>query len=254
LSYTFARRPLERIGPLQCGPWAAGQRRSGQPPAGAGRARAGEGPWVPGDRFPCSVAEGEGPAKWTPAARRGGRRCLLYQRGGALQVGRARLRARLGAREGGEHLVLVRNRPELVARRGGSDGGHGGEQGGGLARFRGAATPLWQPARLPATDGPTVMLLGVSAGLGRSERQGRHGTDRRSVERSPAGRRAARGGGGDFEVVLGRVWPRGTSLRKARGGSDVEAAYDARAGALARWSAGDVASAWNCFGLALFER
>jgi hypothetical protein len=41
---------------------AAVRPNSGQPPAGAGRARAGEGPWVLGDRFQGSIAEGEGPA------------------------------------------------------------------------------------------------------------------------------------------------------------------------------------------------
>jgi hypothetical protein len=40
----------------------------------------------------------------------------------------------------------------------------------------------------------------------------------------PAGQRAARGGGGDFETVLGRACLQGTSLGKARGGSDTEAA------------------------------
>jgi hypothetical protein len=44
------------------------------------------------------------------------------------------------------------------------------------------------------------------------------------------------------------------NLGRRAGGSDVEVAYGARAGALARWSADDVASGWNCFGLALFER
>jgi hypothetical protein len=37
---------------------------SGEPLAGAGRARAGEGPWVLGDRFRGSVVEGEGSARW----------------------------------------------------------------------------------------------------------------------------------------------------------------------------------------------
>jgi hypothetical protein len=137
----FCREALEKK--FGFAMWPLGDRpeavrpNSGQPPAGAGRARVGEGPWVLGDRFPCSVAAGKGPAGWASAARRSGRRCLLYQRGGALWVGWARLRARLGAREGGEQLVLVRNRPELVARRGGSDGEHGGERGGAGAIQRG---------------------------------------------------------------------------------------------------------------------
>jgi hypothetical protein len=40
---------------------AAVRPNSGQPPAGAGWTRAGEGPWVLGDRFPGSVAAGKGP-------------------------------------------------------------------------------------------------------------------------------------------------------------------------------------------------
>jgi hypothetical protein len=70
---------------------------------------------------------------------------------------------------------------------------------------------------------------------------GGQGTDRRSVGRSrPDG--AWREERLDFEAALGRAWLRGTSLGKARGGSDVEAAYGARgrSGAL---GAGDVASA-----------
>jgi hypothetical protein len=47
------------------------------------------------------------------------------------------------------------------------------ERGRGLARdAEGAATPLWQHACLPTTDGPTTTSLGVCAGLGRSARQG----------------------------------------------------------------------------------
>jgi hypothetical protein len=50
----------------------------------------------------------------------------------------------------------------------------------------------------------------------------------------------------------GHAWLRGTSLGKARGGSDVEAAYGARAGAL--WRAGaratsrrhEIVSDWPC--------
>jgi hypothetical protein len=51
----------------------AGRPNSGEPLAGAGRARAGVDPWVFGDRFRGSVVEGEGPARGAPAARRGGR-------------------------------------------------------------------------------------------------------------------------------------------------------------------------------------
>jgi hypothetical protein len=65
------------------------------------------------------MGQGEGRRGGAPAARHGGRRGLLCRRGGALLVDRACRRAQLGAREGGGQLVLVRSRPELVARCGG---------------------------------------------------------------------------------------------------------------------------------------
>jgi hypothetical protein len=43
LSYPFARRPSARIIVLQCGPWAAGRRGSGQIPAGPAAGPVGEG-------------------------------------------------------------------------------------------------------------------------------------------------------------------------------------------------------------------
>jgi hypothetical protein len=115
---------------------------------------------------------------------------------------------------------------------------------GGLARHRGrsaarrdaeGAAPLYGGQESTATS------LGVKAGLGRSERQWGQGADRWSVGRSrPDGAWCEEG---DSEATMGRAWLRRTSLGKTRGGSDVEAAYSARAGALARWSAGDVTSA-----------
>jgi hypothetical protein len=53
----FAMWPLAMAG-------GAGRPNSGEPLAGAGRARAGEGPWVLGDRFRGSVVEGEGSTRW----------------------------------------------------------------------------------------------------------------------------------------------------------------------------------------------
>jgi hypothetical protein len=79
--YPFAETPSERYSSLQCHPWggraAAVRPNSGQPPTGAGRARAGEGPWVARARFAGLV--GVVSDRWggTPAARRGGRRGLL---------------------------------------------------------------------------------------------------------------------------------------------------------------------------------
>jgi hypothetical protein len=43
LSYPFAGRPSERSFVLQCGPWAAGRRGSGQIPAGPAAGPVGEG-------------------------------------------------------------------------------------------------------------------------------------------------------------------------------------------------------------------
>jgi hypothetical protein len=114
----------------------------------AGRARAGEGPWVLGDRFPCSVAAGNGPARggaggqarWPPR--------LEFRWHGLNAGGMGSWGAIADAREGGEQLVLVRSRPELAARRGGLQWRHGGERGRGGARpgamQRGSA-PLWWP-------------------------------------------------------------------------------------------------------------
>jgi hypothetical protein len=55
---------------------------SGEPLAGAGRARAGIGPWVLGGRFRGLVVEGKGRRGGAPAASGGGRRGLLCQRWG----------------------------------------------------------------------------------------------------------------------------------------------------------------------------
>jgi hypothetical protein len=90
-------------------------------------------------------------------------------------------------------------------------------------------------------EGTDGAHLGARAGLGESAWQWGRRTVRRSVGCLPAD--AQREEGADSEAALGLAWLRGTSLGKARGGSNIEAAYDARAGTLARWSAGDVASA-----------
>jgi hypothetical protein len=51
---------------------------------------------------------------------------------------------------------------------------------------------------------------------------GGQGTDRSAGRSRPDG--ARREEEGDFEAALGRAWPRGTSLGKARGGSNAEVA------------------------------
>jgi hypothetical protein len=130
---------------------AAVRPNSGQPPAGAGRARAGEEPWVIGDPFPGSVATGKGPARGGAAGQARWPPRLEFRRHGLDAGAWGGWGAIVDAREGGEQLVLVRSRPELAARR----GGHGGERGGrsgatqgqerGSARCRGGSAPLWWP-------------------------------------------------------------------------------------------------------------
>jgi hypothetical protein len=63
-SYPFAVRPLKRFFPLQCSPWAAGQRRSGQIPANRQLGLAGHGLGRGlGDRFLGLVGAGRSPAR-----------------------------------------------------------------------------------------------------------------------------------------------------------------------------------------------
>jgi hypothetical protein len=112
-------------------------------------------------------------------------------------------------------------------------GGHGRSAGERLGAMQGAATPLWRPARMPATDDPTATLLGVSVGLGRCERQRSHGTNRWSAGRSrPDGARREEEGGrtsrpswdarGFGERASGRregLGRRGGRTRRARAGT-----------------------------------
>jgi hypothetical protein len=99
LSYPFAGRPSERSLALQCGPWAAGQRRSGQT-AGPGRPGTGGGGAL-GPRGPipvlgCSGERADGvwrrrqrlpttatpvPARLRPGQGKGWLRKLLQMRG-----------------------------------------------------------------------------------------------------------------------------------------------------------------------------
>jgi hypothetical protein len=153
------------------------------------------------------------------------------------------------AREGGETLGLVHSRPGLELAAAASNGA-----GGGLTAARpgqeGSAPLYGRPGSPLATTGPSAASMGARAGLGRSEWQG-EGTDRRSVghSRPDSARREERV---DSEAALGRAWLRGTSLGKARGGSDVEAAYGTHARAL--WHAGaratsrrpEIVSDWPC--------
>jgi hypothetical protein len=147
LSYPFAVRPLKRFFLLQCSPWAAGQRWSGQilanrrpGPAGHGRGR---GLGSLGTDSHAQSQRGKG--------RRGGRRQPgRGSRGGRPVPVRAAWeglvngwRALVDAREGGEGLGSVHIRPEVVARRGGSGGGHGWSAGARLGVMQGAVPLLW---------------------------------------------------------------------------------------------------------------
>jgi hypothetical protein len=127
---------------------------------------------------------------------------------------------------------LACSRPEVVAHRGGSGGGHGWSVGGAAWRdVGGAVTPLWRLVCLPATEVLTATLLGASAGLRRSERQG--GMERTGGPfgiRWPVGARCEEGarlrGGLGGRVAWGRA-----ASRRGPGGSNVEGRAPARSGA-----------------------
>jgi hypothetical protein len=144
-----------------------------------------------------------------PAARPGGRRGLCASEVRAAPTNWGWLGARVGAGKGGGQLVLVRGRPELVARRGGHLWRHGWRAGGGarLGAMQRGSAPLWQPR----IDGDVPRCTRRP----REERMaGGHGTDRWSVGCSPAGRCAARGGGGLRGGLGARVaWGRAASGR-----------------------------------------
>jgi hypothetical protein len=110
---------------------AAIRPNSGQPPAGAGRARAGEGPWVLGDRFRGSDGAGRRPARGALVARHGG--CRGWNSGGvgSMQGAWGGWGVRVGAEKGGGMVHLACSRPELAARRGGLRWRHGWRAGGG---------------------------------------------------------------------------------------------------------------------------
>jgi hypothetical protein len=121
---------------------AAVRPNSSQPPAGAGRARAGEGPLVLGDRFLCLDGAGRRPtrggaggqARWPPRP--------VYRWWGSMQGAWGGWRVRVGAGKGGGDPGLACSRPEVVARRGGSGGGHGWSAGARLGAMQGASAPF----------------------------------------------------------------------------------------------------------------
>jgi hypothetical protein len=229
LSYPFAGRPSERNFVLQCGPGRPGSGGPakfrptagwGRPGTGGGGSLGPRGP-IPGlscggeragegrRRRPGTVTAAAGiPAAWARCRGVGwlGIYCRCEGRWGA---------ARFGTQPAGacssSWLLAWRRRTT--------------RRGEWLGAMQGAATPSWRPARLPATDGPTTTLLGVSAGLGRCERQGRRGTDRRSVGvRRPDG--ARREEGVDSEAASVGAWPGEGRPRDAEG-LDAEARYGA---------------------------
>jgi hypothetical protein len=100
--------------------------------------------------------------------------------------------------------------------------------------------------------------LGACADLGRSEQQG-EARSRRGVGGGRAGR-PARGArrGQDFEAASVGTWPReGAASGRGRWARMLRGRAPARGGAgrgaLALWSAGDVATDVFSFGLALFD-
>jgi hypothetical protein len=133
----------------------------------------------------------------------------------------ARLFVVVDAKDGGEGLGLVPSQPGLELTAAASNGAGGGSTAARPEQEGGA--PLYgRPGSSSVTTRPSATSMGARAGLGRNEWQG--GLERTDGPPGVPGR-TARGArrGEDFETVLGRAWLRGTSLGKARGGSDAEA-------------------------------
>jgi hypothetical protein len=168
--------------------WSSGMaaggsgQNSGEGLAGEGRGWVEDGRGLTTGRFGVEVGAGRGLTRGRTGSRRWWPPRAMLRRDRSFDR-RARRRGR-GLRESGRARVAWSRSPWLLGFAAvGSDGGHGRRAGAWLgARCRGAATPLWQHACLPATDGPTVTSLGVCAGLGRSARQGGREIDRWSKE------------------------------------------------------------------------
>jgi hypothetical protein len=187
---------------LQQGPWkeislrnvvpggraAAVRPNSGQPPAGAGRARAGEGPWVLGDRFPGSVAAGRGLARGSADGQAQWPRLPKFLRRGLDAGGVGRLRSfggckgRWGAARFGTQPAGACSSPWRARWRAGRAAWRDAGAGARLGSMQRGAVPLYGGQESTATS------LGVNAGLGRSERQG--GKERTSGPSGVPGRTA----------------------------------------------------------------
>jgi hypothetical protein len=135
------------------------------------------------------------------------------------------------AKDGEEGLGLVHSRPGLELAAVASNGAGGGLTAAQPGQEGGA--PLYgRPGSSSATTRPSAASMGVRAGLGRSEWQGRQGTDRWSVGRSrPDGARHEEGV--DSEAASVGAWP-GEGRPRDAGGPDAEARYGARGAARCR--------------------
>jgi hypothetical protein len=140
-------KALKKNGGFAMGPLGAGRRRSGQIPANrrpgpAGRGR-GRVLGSVGTDSRARSGRGGGRQGAAPAARpsdRGGRPVPARAAREGRVSGR---RALVDAREGREGLGSVHIRPEVVARRDGSGGGHGWSAGARLGAMQGAVPLLW---------------------------------------------------------------------------------------------------------------
>jgi hypothetical protein len=175
---------------------AAVRPNSGQPPVEVGRARAGEDPWVLGDRFPGSVAAGRGLARGGAGGQARWPRLPEFLRRGLDAGGVGQLRS-FGGCKGRWGAARFGTQPAGACS---SPWGHGGERGGrpGATQGAGARLGSMQRGAAPLYGGQesTATSLGVNVGLGSSERQWRQGTDRWSVGVPGQMARGARGGGG----------------------------------------------------------
>jgi hypothetical protein len=195
---------------------AAVRPNSGEPPAGTGRARAGEGPWVPRGRFPCSLGPGRGRRGGAPAARRGGRHGLLCRRGGVQWGKTAHRRVWLGAREGGEEFIWACGRPEPGLAAAAANGAGGGSATAWPGQ-EGRCPFLWV-TREPLSDHKRPTATSRSKRRPREERTAGGGMERTCGPlgaRRPDGARREEGRQ-DFEAASVGAWP-GEGAASGRG-------------------------------------
>jgi hypothetical protein len=256
LKFYFCAEAPEKNRPFAMWPLggrpAAVRPNSGQPPAGAGRARAGEDPWVLGDRFPGSVAAGKGLARGGAGGQARWPRLPEFLRRGLDAGGVGRLRSfggckgRWGAARFGTQPAGACSSPWRARWRAGRAAWHDAGAGARLGSMQRGAAPLY------GGQESTVTSLGVNAGLGRSERQWRQGMDRWSVGIPGRTERGARRGW----TPRRPRWAHGLgkSGLRTREGPDAKARYGARERGAGARGAARRRSAWKNYAVPLFER